>query len=152
MKAHVERIKSVLDWLPRRFDPVGFYYWKRPWWNVLILWMASHVCLHPAKWLLTMTVVISVWVARRCVLQVRRCSCILLHGHIAVFAFVVVLSCWLLSCWYGSMTCLLSPVGVKRLPLQSHMQFFWAVCVWVHLLHYMMSHHATYGILVLWPL
>eukprot|EP00775_Hariotina_reticulata_P004373 gene4373-4626_t len=51
MRGHVLRIKAVLlDWLPRRLDPLAFYYWKRPINNILALWMLSHACLYPHKW------------------------------------------------------------------------------------------------------
>jgi hypothetical protein len=51
MRGHVLRIKAVLlDWLPRRLDPLAFYYWKHPINNILVLWILSHACLYPDKW------------------------------------------------------------------------------------------------------
>jgi len=48
----------------------GFYYWKRPWFNVLSLWVISHICLHPAQWLFSMAVVVAAWMLRRAAIQV----------------------------------------------------------------------------------
>jgi hypothetical protein len=56
----VRRIQAVmLDWLPRRIDPLAFYYWKRPLHNVLALWVLSHACLYPGQWLLAMALLVT---------------------------------------------------------------------------------------------
>lgn len=71
MRGHVRRIKAVLlDWLPRRYDPLAFYYWKRPTHNLLALWVISHACLYPAKWLLVMALVVTLTLLRRMAIQV----------------------------------------------------------------------------------
>ena len=60
----------------------GFYVWKKPWQNVLALWVLSHVCLHPAEWLFSVVTVLTVWIMRRAAIQVlfdgfdrRFCDC-----------------------------------------------------------------------------
>lgn len=75
MRGHVRRIKSVLlDWLPRRLDPLAFYHWRYPLNNLLAMWVLSHVCLQPAKWLLVMSLLLTATLARRIAIQVR-CVC-----------------------------------------------------------------------------
>eukprot|EP00879_Flechtneria_rotunda_P021224 GHRR01022357.1.p1 GENE.GHRR01022357.1~~GHRR01022357.1.p1 ORF type:complete len:1088 (+),score=434.44 GHRR01022357.1:237-3500(+) len=72
MRGHVRRIKAVvLDWLPRRIDPLAFYYWKHPLVNLLVLWILSHACLYPAKWLLLMTILWCLIMLRRIAIQMR---------------------------------------------------------------------------------
>jgi len=67
----VHRIKAVLlDWLPRRLDPLAFYYWKRPLHNLLALWVLSHACLYPAQWLLVMALLVTLVLIRHMAIQV----------------------------------------------------------------------------------
>jgi hypothetical protein len=49
----------MLDWLPRRLDPLSFYYWKRPLHNLLALWVLSHACLNPGHWMLAMALLLA---------------------------------------------------------------------------------------------
>jgi hypothetical protein len=68
----VRRIKAVLlDWLPRRLDPLAFYHWKQPLHNVLALWVLSHACLFPGRWLLSVTLLLTAVLLRRIAIQVR---------------------------------------------------------------------------------
>jgi hypothetical protein len=67
----VRRIKAVLlDWLPRRLDPLAFYYWKRPLHNILALWVLSHACLYPGHWLLSMALLVTAVLLWHIVIQV----------------------------------------------------------------------------------
>lgn len=71
MRGHVRRFKAVLlDWLPRRVDPLAFYHWRHPWQNVLVLWVISHVCLWPSQWLFGMTLLVTLTLLRRIAIQV----------------------------------------------------------------------------------
>lgn len=73
MRGHVHRLKAVaLDWLPRRLDPLAFYHWRHPLHNLLFLWLLSHLCLYPGRWLLTMAVVVTLLLLRRIAIQIRR--------------------------------------------------------------------------------
>jgi hypothetical protein len=64
------REPGLTDLPPSSHAPRGFYFWKRPWYNLLVLWVLSHACLHPAQWLFSVTVVIAVWMLRRAAIQV----------------------------------------------------------------------------------
>lgn len=44
--------------------------WERPWYNVWVLWVLSHVCLYPAKWMLVMTLLATVWLCRGAAIRV----------------------------------------------------------------------------------
>lgn len=71
MRGHVHRLKAVaLDWLPRRLDPLAFYHWRHPLHNLLFLWLLSHLCLYPGRWLLTMAVIVTLLLLRRIAIQV----------------------------------------------------------------------------------
>lgn len=71
MRAHVHRIKSVLlDWLPRRLDPLAFYHWRRPRRNLLVMWLLSHVCMYPSHWLLAVAVIFTLVLLWRIAIQV----------------------------------------------------------------------------------
>jgi hypothetical protein len=71
MRGHVHRIKAVLlDWLPRRLDPLAFYHWRRPLQNLLFLWLLSHLCLYPGRWLFCMAVIVTLVLLRRIAIQV----------------------------------------------------------------------------------
>jgi hypothetical protein len=76
MRGHVHRIKAVLlDWLPRRLDPLAFYHWRKPLHNLLFLWLLSHLCLYPGRWLFTMAVIVTLLLLRRIAIQVRAWRC-----------------------------------------------------------------------------
>lgn len=60
----------LLDWLPRRLDPLAFYYWKRPLHNILAMWVLSHACLYPGHWLLSMALLVTVVLLWHIVIQV----------------------------------------------------------------------------------
>jgi hypothetical protein len=71
MRGHVHRIKAVLlDWMPRRLDPLAFYHWRRPLHNLLCLWLLSHLCLYPGRWLFSIAVIVTLVLLRRIAIQV----------------------------------------------------------------------------------
>jgi hypothetical protein len=73
MRGHVHRIKAVLlDWMPRRLDPLAFYHWRRPLHNLLFLWLLSHLCLYPGRWLFSIAVIVTLVLLRRIAIQVGR--------------------------------------------------------------------------------
>lgn len=75
-KPSVRRIKAVmLDWLPRRLDPLAFYYWRRPLHNLLALWVLSHACLHPGQWLMAVSLLFTLVMLRHMAIQVSKCCC-----------------------------------------------------------------------------
>lgn len=64
----------MLDWLPRRLDPLAFYYWKRPLHNLLALWVLSHACLYPGHWMLAMALLLVVVMLWHLIIQVCWCD------------------------------------------------------------------------------
>ncbi len=87
------RIKAVvLDWLPRRLDPLALYHWRTPRHNLLLMWLLGAVCLNPGRWLLAAAVLLTLTLLRRIAIQ----ACTNQTARCAVRAFP--LCRWWLAC------------------------------------------------------